>query len=90
MAARRHPVKEFGRTAGTRTPFLRVKTGAPGQLEDSPMNLERAAGIEPASTVWKTVALPLSYAGLAEGCCHDQHALADTNRLATGAGSLTG
>lgn len=54
------------------------------------MNLERAAGIEPASTVWKTVALPLSYAGLAEGCCHDQHALADTNRLATGAGSLTG
>src|SRR5438105_4860623 len=26
--------------------------------------LERAAGIEPASSVWKTVALPLSYARL--------------------------
>ncbi len=50
--------------------------------------MERVTGNDPVSTVWKTVALPLSYARrLAEGRRHDHHAVASAMPLAGAAGA---
>src|SRR4029077_8396202 len=46
--------------AGFEPASYRLKGGSPGPLDEG--RLERAAGVEPASSGWKPAALPLSYA----------------------------
>ena len=51
--------KRFATEADCRADW--IKAGWGGQFDLLPKQLERVKGIEPSSSVWKTVALPLSY-----------------------------